>query len=388
MTMSRYLRIYLTVVSIGLALVAGFNFAVDPYATFRWNTVTGFNDQKTLKRDGGRVNKGIILQRYPFDVLFFGSSSTETGLNPLSPQLAGLRAFNASLSYTSIPELNKVALFAAQYQTPQTVIIGLDLMLFQHGGKMGGDFADSAFADAPLLPVVVKRLLFQKTLLDSFGVVIASRKHIQSTFPQYGNHDPSGGKRHELDMLREFRGSIDKYFHANGYLDFEYGPENIALLDDVIARYQTKGTKVILFITPYHIIHRFGIALSGAGAAETRWKQDLMAMVDKANDRNGPPVRLWDFSAPSPITTEPIPAKTGDLMQNYWDSNHYTAAVGELILARVLERNPAQTTPDFGYQLTPSTLAIVQAPLVPSAAFKDEAERLSAVIASQKDRAK
>lgn len=377
MSISRYLKIYLGVILGGLALVASWCFAVDPYVTFRWHDIPGFNDQKTLKRDGGRINKALILKNTQFDVLFFGSSTSETGLDPQSAALNGQSAFNASLAYTSLQELHKMALFAADHQQPKLVIIGLDLVNFQDIPPLTSEISDQTFSSVNMAALLTKRLLFQKAFEDSFGVWLASRKHLAAQFPKFGNYNPGGGSKHRAsETLRKFKESLVK----RTFVDFRYDPNNTALLAEIVDRFRAKGSQVILYIPPYHVLHSYAIAQSGAGPAWQRLKQDLAELVQQTNQSPGQPVHLWDFSSVSAITSEPLPASDGEAMRGYWDSIHYTAAVGDLILARILDQ--PQAPADFGFEVTGQTLDRALSPTQPPAYFAAEMEQIRAGVGS------
>lgn len=357
--MARYLRIYLFILCAVLGMVAGVNFAVDPYATFRWSEIAKFNDQKNLKRDGGRVNKSVIVERYPFDVLFFGSSTAEAGLDPASPLLDGARAFNSSLSNTNIYEIHKAALFAAEHQTPRLVIIGLDFYAFAQGPTVAGDFNASLFAGAALAPIWFKRLLSQEAFLDSVKGVRDSRKGVRSRFPKSGNYDPSGGKPQKINYREKFIGSLKAFLAPGQYNGFRYASEHMALLKEIVTRFDPAQTQVIFFINPYHAAHVAEIAAVGLSPVFERWKRDLTRTLAEVNTTARQPVRLWDFSGVSSITSEPLPDDPAQRMANYWDSNHYTAAVGNLILARILGKSPVAE--DFGVELTPANVEAVLA---------------------------
>jgi hypothetical protein len=67
------------------------------------------------------------------------------------------------------------------------------------------------------------------------------------------------------------------------------------------------------------------------------------------------PLPLWDFSAPSTITREAIPA-VDDLtpMRWYWELSHYRKETGDLMLDRIFgHTDPNRQVPhDFGVRLT------------------------------------
>lgn len=355
-----YLRNFLfAFLGIGGA-IAVINITVDPYATFRWSDIPGFNDQKTLKRDGGRVNKAIILNHRPFDVLFFGSSQGEMGLNPASPVLGGMSAFNASLSNVNLHELKQAAAYAAQVQSPKLVVVALDWFTFSTSQVTFADFAQSGFSGAGHLPAYVKRTFGSLALHDSFSVVGKSWRHKPQVFNKLGFVDPS--LRGPFDHQSEFALTLRDYSTPDNpsksklqrsFPAFVYAPERVGELRDMLTPFMHKGAKVLLFVSPVHA--QFMDALIASGRLEDfeLWKRDVTAMAAAVQAERPGAMELWDFSGYNSVTTEDVPPSGGS-MRWYWDPVHFNAATGDLVLSRMLGRGAVP--PDFGQQLTPETV--------------------------------
>jgi len=80
---------------------------------------------------------------------------------------------------------------------------------------------------------------------------------------------------------------------------------------------------------------------------------------DSAQHPDAPPIRLWDFSGYSSVTTEALPELGSRAeMGFYWDSSHFKDVVGDLVLDRLFGlSHPRRTVPpDFGVRLTPATI--------------------------------
>lgn len=335
-----------------LALGAGFNYAVDPYASFRWSDIKGFNDQKTLRRGGSRVNKALILAHTRFDVLFYGSSRGEMGLDPGSPALDGARAFNASLSDTNITELVPAVEYAARHQTPRLVVIGLDLMMFGQETDTHGDFLQSGYAGASPWPVYARRLLSLEAFSDSSWVVLSSMRQIRQSFAKDGSYDLGARKKsfdHRAEMDSLLRVQMARYGSRNG---FRYVPERMADLRRALSAFDTTRTRVVLFITPIHAKALEAKAAAGLMPAWEQWKRDLAATVADSK------AELWDFSGANAITTEDIPRQSGSRMRWYWDGSHFTKAAGTVILERIIT---GQGDDSFGIRLTPDNVDQVTA---------------------------
>lgn len=359
--------------SLGIAgLIAAITVGVDPYATFRWSDIRGLNDQKTLKRDGGRVNKAIILDRYPFDLLLYGTSQCEVGVDPASEIFQGLSVFNASLSNTNMYETSQVMAYATQRQSPRLVVMGLDWFLFSSSQVTAGDFQNSGFAGASHLPAYLKRTLGLHALRDSFNVVGRSWRHKPQVFTKFGHVDPS--VRGTYDYVNEFRTSVETYLrmethpghppelrHQHSFPSMIYDPGKVGLLGNMLTPVLDKGAKVLLFISPVHAAYLEALIGTGRLSDYEQWKRDMTAMVAAVNKGRPGAVALWDFSGYNSITTEPVPVSPAGKMRWHWDSAHFSAAAGDLVIARMLGRDaPSGPVPDdFGVELFPDTIEAV-----------------------------
>ncbi|EME68196.1 hypothetical protein H261_19586, partial [Paramagnetospirillum caucaseum] len=335
-----------------LALGAGFNFAVDPYASFRWSDVKGFNDQKTLRRGGSRVNKALILAHTRFDVLLYGSSRGEMGLDPGSFALNGAPAFNASLSDTNIAELVPAAEYAARHQTPRLVVIGLDLMMFGKETNSHGDFDQSGYAGASPWPVYIQRLLSLEAFADSGWVLASSMRGLRQPFAKDGTYDIGVRKksidhRAEIDSL--LRAQMSYFRSQDG---FRYTPERMADLARLLKAFDNGKTRVALFITPVHAKTLEAKAAAGLMPVWEQWKRELATTVATSK------AELWDFSGANPVTAEDIPHTPGQRMRWYWDGSHFTKAAGDLILERIIT---GKGDDSFGIRLTPDNVEQVSA---------------------------
>jgi hypothetical protein len=103
-----------------------------------------------------------------------------------------------------------------------------------------------------------------------------------------------------------------------------------------------EGIELRLFISPVHARYLEWYRRVGWSPLFEAWKRALVAAIDE--EARALPGRaafpLWDLSGYHPLAMEPVP-RTGDLstrMRWYQESSHYSRALGDLILDRVLLR--------------------------------------------------
>jgi hypothetical protein len=63
------------------------------------------------------------------------------------------------------------------------------------------------------------------------------------------------------------------------------------------------------------------------------------------------PYALWDFAYPNSLTTESVPQDKKGRMQWFLDGGHYTQALGDLVLKKILGFPASRSHPDFGKRL-------------------------------------
>ena len=117
-----------------------------------------------------------------------------------------------------------------------------------------------------------------------------------------------------------------------------------------------QGTDLRLYATPLNAAVRKLIAALGLGQRYEFWLKELVRINEDEAARAGQkPLPLWDFSDVNAVTGEAIPLATDRTpMRGYLDFSHYTKAVGDLVLDRILgDDDLTRTLPaDFGVRLT------------------------------------
>jgi hypothetical protein len=111
-----------------------------------------------------------------------------------------------------------------------------------------------------------------------------------------------------------------------------------ALLRDA----RREGIALRIFISPVHARYLEWYRRVGWWPLFEAWKRELVATIDAEGEpvRGRPAAVLWDFSGFHPPAMEVVP-RLGDLaarMRWYRDTSHYSPALGDLVLDRILAR--------------------------------------------------
>ena len=361
---ARYLRWLAGTVLCACTLVALLVLLVDPYGLYgHWFQRAGFN---VVKPGLMRYPDEIKLARAPAyapRVLILGNSRAEIGFDPDGPALAGAMAYNLAISGSGIEVAhNQLVYLLGTGQRPTLIVQGLDFL----------DFIDAPgrttrYAAPPVVHPVQRTFwrfdsLFSLTSLqDALHTVAIQRAPDAQTSTGRG-----------FNPLFEYRAMArgEGYYalfqqraqeNARVYLKKAAGRRSAAdfqHLEAMLELAARTGIEVRLLVYPYHgqILALYEAA--GLWPAFARWKRDLVASVDRVRQRYPrAQIQLFDFSGYGPAACERIPAR-GDLASVtrwYWEAGHFKAALGERVLARMLQ--PQTGTGEFGFVLEADTLA-------------------------------
>jgi hypothetical protein len=356
-----------------VALVA----LVDPYRLVGLVDRPGFNHhkpqperyQKQIKLAGARAARA--------DLLIVGNSRAEIGLDPDYPPLAAgsLRPYNLALAGTRIQVAREqLEQLHRTGQHPRHLIVGAEFL---------DALADPATPLPPAPPTVhpgaAAELAWRFDALFSLDALGDALKTVRQ---QKAENAPTMTAR-GFNPLREYRqlARDEGYYALFQQRAADYGkrfaklppslagtsgsPSEIAQLRAVVEHGAADGARVDVVIYPFHA--QIMVLLESAGMAPVfdAWRTALAREVDAARAAHpGVRITLWDFSGYAPYQCEPIPAK-GDRKSEtrwYWEAGHFKAALGELMLARMLDQ-PAAGEP-FGLPLTPANLELNRERLV------------------------
>lgn len=319
--------IFLVIAGCGSSVVIGFNAAIDPFGVTNSPRIYGINQSKPETINNTRLYKAIDLTRQNAKTIFLGASRLDEALNPDSPALAEYQpVYNLAMQGGTFYEQRRYLEHAiATQKNLEVVIFGIDLWLLALPEATQLGFDENRIGKSHL-----RLLEFLQTYL-SWNTFNKSLETLQKN-------------KEEPDTI---------YYHANGlrdigYIDLEFTHwlpfvvnkkkndivpetlENIRIIRDLC---QEHGLDLRVFITPPHAIQFEGsIAAAGESKIENRKRKIVKIMP------------VWDFSGYNSVTTEPLSSE----MTQYRDSSHFTIAVGDLILNRMLQYNENSVPNDFG----------------------------------------
>lgn len=384
--MKHYLKFWLILTALLLALTAGINLIVDPYGLFRLVDSPGFNQIKPMAgRHGPMVKAYQVLRIRPHGIIL-GNSRAEVGFDPAYPAWTpDVRpVYNLALpgtgTHTSLMYLRHV-LEDQKTNPPKVVVWGIDFMDFLVDAKKSESPRKASEKDSRLLANEdgtrnpIRRLQIAKDYAASTFTLSALSDSVSTLFAQHQSYPEdltslgSNPLRNYVKLTADegawavFRqkdlANTQSFLRRPKYI-FGENDASSPPLDDlrhVLRLCHEHGIRLYLVIYPYHAHLLEIFRLTGHWPSFEAWKRAVLNIVqEEAVASSSPPVPLWDFSQFNPYTEEPIPSQ-GDrkaTMKWYWEAGHFKRELGHLVLDRIFGRSSAQE--GFGSLLTPTNI--------------------------------
>lgn len=354
-----YVMLFCGISLVAAGSVATLNYQVDPYLIHQWDSVAL---QRLLpgREKLSPWGKTYALAHYQPQVLYAGNSRTELGLPVRTALFGGRRVFNAALSGASLGDAAAMVRHAATVSRLETVVWGIDAPSFSM--ELGNTDFDRALVAVDRFYLLrrglinLKRALSLDMTLDSIRVLRGTFGSVcQSSLALLGQRDGrcvrdrieslGGTSKAILPRVRDF---------ARGGGPTAEGMQELTQSSDALCR---SGTRLRLYINPTHAMTIDALYWAGKWQALESWQARLATLAERQRQQ-GCDVRVFDFSGFNRVTTE-LPPQAGGAaeMHNYWESSHYRANVGQMVLERMFGHGDAS----FGAELTPQSLAPHQA---------------------------
>jgi len=350
-----------------LVLAVGtFNVIVDPYRVFRMPPVEGFNARKGAAVSQEWLYKAYESSRIAPRTVLLGSSRVALGMDAHSSHWPPdeLPIYNlgigGAMPYASFRYLQNLTATGA----PARVVVGLDFEYFldtpdsEH--TAAGDFESRLANNADGSP---NRGAGRQRLLDLVQLTLSYGSLSDSIATVIGNlrgdpADTAGGNQPDEEMLRARLATgtfpVMEWSDVMSVRRFTGGRNPVAMADlrSILDLCQSRGTQVVLYIHPMPADTLEMLDLLGYWPTFEDWKRELLGLVSRYPRPPAPGgVALWDFSDYDAYSTETV-RPDGRVLRWFWESWHYTRALGDRIIERIHNTGDAH----FGNTLTAETI--------------------------------
>ena len=347
MRASRYCTFLATVVMGSLAVIAAVNLVLDPYDLKRASSAAA-GSATVVESRGAFLRAALAVRAHAPRTVILGTSRAHAALRSDHPAFGAgdVPVLNLALAASSIDQIRLLLIHAHTVSGVRKAIVGLDLESFFGAGRP--DFDAAALAGNPETETAWR--VHARTALSRDAVVASVHKVLSPNEATRASYDD------ELKELGGVRGMFwitevnNFYARLPDLFPSPRGPyswrEDPRLLDsmrafrDMLRYARANGIDLRLFISPVHARYLEWYRRVGWWPLFEAWKRAMVeAIAEEAGAQAGlQAYPLLDFSGFHAFATEPVP-KLKDLAKRmawYRESSHYSLALGDLILARVM----------------------------------------------------
>jgi hypothetical protein len=310
---------------------------------------------------GDRVIKAIEIARHkqPLDILFVGSSRVAFAFDPRSPSLAEMQTYNAGLNGSHSYETGIVVRYALdRVPSIRRIVWNIDFEEFFRPLGVEADFAQSGLAGTLLASSYARHLLSYEALRKSIEAVASAPRG--RFFPYididgFYVHARSEAATRALDyaLMPRLRHFYPNYVFAGQKLYAELFDARLADLDATLAYAKASGIDIDVVLMPIHATRLELYSLGGLLPLFESWKQALAQNLATAARLPGRgTIRAFDFTPITPLSLEDFPPPdSGQHTRFFLETLHPGPLVGDMIVARLLDRAAPVDMPDFGLPL-------------------------------------
>ena len=331
----RYLSVVATVVVIPLLLVMLCNFLADPFRVYRTVNLV----PNHLDSNNSYVTAAENFNHALPEKVVVGSSRVVDGFRESDSVENSTLAlpFKVAVRGTSWDEQKRILEYLIAHRNPpKHLVLAMDLDTVLRKSRPS-DFAHSRFA------VSIKAVDYHACNLLSMH---ALKKSLESV-------SPSGAAVDKIDEIVQQQGSHRVFKRQlRRKIEMHAPDETVARIDQsirelasVIGKAKSQAITFEIAILPVHALSIERLHRSGYGSSIDSLKRQL---ADLASQQN---VHLWDFASYSSIATERVPrdSNEGQRMKWFYDSDHFTPELGDLIVQRMNQSpNPSKGIRDLG----------------------------------------
>lgn len=343
------------------------NYLVDPFSIFNTNKVEGFNKYKPESDRRQRLSKSYIVEKKCPENLIMGNSRA-LAISETYKAWASSNTYNYALSSASMYEVYRYFQHATSNCNIKTVLLSLDVLLFEKGKDISGQFKEERLSVTKqgketknrfkaYLQDSIPALLSTTAFKASLKTIRKQKETITKTFScslAQKNHQRILNKGGHFNFInKENRGLFKLLSNINSSRQMQL---SLGYFSQFLQHAYVSNIRVILFFSPSHASFYETIYASGYQEKYKKWKREVVKINEKLSlSTNSKKYKLYDFSGYNSITEEEIPSPKHPEkgMKWFWESIHYKEELSYHILDRVFNniRENCPTPKDFGKKI-------------------------------------
>lgn len=337
----------------GLLIVACTNIFIDPLNIHNSPRIKNINYFKPEAYNYTRMFKEGHLFFHDPEIILFGTSRIEHGMNSRSFYLNKSKVFNAGIAGSNIEEVAYFFDLAAHNTDMKKAIIGLDFFTF------------NAFYRLDKLKIKKNYYKYLNFLFSLDALKVSLKTILRQNKYSYNFYNSDGSINitdHYRDydyeqQTKEFYG-VERNFYC---FDWRPGPRKIYssshengwdaqdALRKIIKKAHEKNIEVVFFISPIHSRLQELMFFAGLEDEYDSFIKESLKTIEGDKSKDKMNFTLWDFSGFNKYTSSSI--ESGILNPWFYDGSHYKPQLGEKILKKIFSNNESEQD-SFGRLIT------------------------------------
>lgn len=343
----KYLIQLFAAMGTAVAAVALLNWLINPLGIYQPPVIAGLNDTHPAAQPFSFIQKIESVKRLKPDAIITGTSRAEICLDPKPEFFPGLVPYNFALAAASVNEQRLALEFAQAVHPLKQAVITLDFFAFDARKKDTPGYDAARLSPAALSPL--------RALLDTYAPLLtadalgASFQQVKfmRTPGRFAYTKPNGAKvPNDFDYIAKKAGA-GWPFGRGRFTNPDADTATRAIGSRALGHFRAmvdfayrNNIDARFVILPLHKSYFDMLKATGQDDFAKRWEQMLRRILRTAAMEAGrPPFRLWDFANWRSHSRETVPLD-GDFvteMKWFWDPGHCKAALGDVVLRKVME---------------------------------------------------
>jgi hypothetical protein len=349
------------------------NRLIDPYGLYESPRYKGLNINKPKLASNVRLAKMIAIKKKKPKAIVLGNSRAEYGIDPNHQGWSTTNVYNLALAGGNMYEAWRYLQYAYAIEPLNELVLMLDFSMFNAAFNRRLNLNNDEFLDGQLthtiegnaystfaIPTEAYALWSWDTLINSALTLLNNNDPKQEIYLDNGMRERTHNQNRIGEGHRKIFISAEETHFLNAFNKFSFsenGLDNFEIFEKILIFCHQHNIKLHLAISPIHARLLETIAVKNIYNFYEMWKIKLVQINESASKKLGKsPFSLWDFSGYNSMTTEAVPVMDDITAQMnfYWESSHYKAELGDMVLDRIFYfKTGAKKVPnDFGMLLT------------------------------------
>lgn len=348
MTNIQWIRINFIIVSMGVFLIASFNYVVDRYALNNMISIEGINTNKISNTNITTRFQISTLSNGGYDTLLLGSSR----IGVMDPNVVDSYLGGKSFSLAQPRSVTSIHYdlfhYALEFNQIKNVIYGIDFLSFNKNNMVNTEYIskeqkiknkhreynfDVYFSFDSFIKNItfIKHNLFGQQVSKKlepaiYDVQNGMRKHVVYI---------DALKNGTLDLDREIHEHLRQYFSEaknNIYYNYTFSSEYLQYFKKIIRYCQDHNIRLWVYMPPMLGEHFDAIYAAGYFDEYEHYEREIAKITD-----------YMDFTGNNTISMN---------KNNYWDSSHLREEFTPIVMARIFHDVSISVPDDFGVWVT------------------------------------